>query len=164
VALPLVGLLSSRSGDRTGFAVLIATIVYGVFYLRMLSRGTTPGKWMVGEQVVNKHDGGFPGLGKMFVREVPGKGISALALGIGFFWAIFDPDGQAWHDKIAGTVVVKKGADVEVTSPSETREPRFAMAYADTVTSRPATERFCSNCGGKNPTASNFCGHCGAHL
>lgn len=70
----------------------------------MLSKGTTPGKWILGEQVVNKFNGGFPGLGKMFVREIIGKAASALFLDIGFFWAIFDPDGQAWHDKIAGTV------------------------------------------------------------
>jgi uncharacterized RDD family membrane protein YckC len=29
-------------------------------------------------------------------------------LGLGYFWAIWDKDNQAWHDKIAGTVVVKE--------------------------------------------------------
>ncbi len=35
--------------------------------------------------------------------------LSKLFLGLGFFWAIWDKDGQAWHDKIAGTVVLRKG-------------------------------------------------------
>jgi uncharacterized RDD family membrane protein YckC len=32
-------------------------------------------------------------------------------VGLGFIWIAFDDGGQAWHDKIAGTVVVrvKKG-------------------------------------------------------
>jgi uncharacterized RDD family membrane protein YckC len=37
---------------------------------------------------------------------------SALALFLGFFWAGWDREKQAWHDKIAGTMVVRlpKGA------------------------------------------------------
>lgn len=33
--------------------------------------------------------------------------LSFLALGIGFFWAGWDPERQTWHDKIAGTLVVR---------------------------------------------------------
>jgi uncharacterized RDD family membrane protein YckC len=32
---------------------------------------------------------------------------SSAALGLGFLWILRDPEGQAWHDKIAGTYVVK---------------------------------------------------------
>jgi uncharacterized RDD family membrane protein YckC len=32
---------------------------------------------------------------------------SIAALGIGCFWMINDPEKQMWHDKIAGTFVVK---------------------------------------------------------
>jgi uncharacterized RDD family membrane protein YckC len=28
-------------------------------------------------------------------------------IGLGFFWIAFDAGKQAWHDKIAGTVVVR---------------------------------------------------------
>jgi len=39
------------------------------------------------------------------------RGLSAIfsivALGIGYFWMLSDPDRQTWHDKIAGTFVVK---------------------------------------------------------
>jgi uncharacterized RDD family membrane protein YckC len=33
--------------------------------------------------------------------------ISLVILGLGFIWIAFDRDRQAWHDKIAGTVVVR---------------------------------------------------------
>ncbi len=32
---------------------------------------------------------------------------SIVVLGLGCFWVLKDPEGQAWHDKIAGTYVVK---------------------------------------------------------
>ena len=39
------------------------------------------------------------------------RGLSAIfsivALGIGYFWMLSDPERQTWHDKIAGTFVVK---------------------------------------------------------
>jgi uncharacterized RDD family membrane protein YckC len=148
----------------TVFAIIAVTGIYGGYYLKMLSKGTTPGKWLLCMQVTNKEDGGYPGLGRMFLREIVGKFVSGLFLGIGYFWAIFDNDGQAWHDKIAGTVVVKKGALASVTLPLATSAPRFVMATVAAAPSRPATERFCSNCGGKNPMTSNFCGHCGGRL
>jgi len=33
--------------------------------------------------------------------------LSIAAFGIGCFWILRDPERQAWHDKIAGTYVVK---------------------------------------------------------
>ena len=34
--------------------------------------------------------------------------LSGLALGLGFLWVIWDEKKQGWHDKIAGTLVVKE--------------------------------------------------------
>jgi uncharacterized RDD family membrane protein YckC len=35
-------------------------------------------------------------------------GIFSLAVvGIGFLWILRDPERQAWHDRVAGTYVVK---------------------------------------------------------
>jgi uncharacterized RDD family membrane protein YckC len=33
--------------------------------------------------------------------------LSFCALGLGFFWIAIDPGKQAWHDKLAGTIVVR---------------------------------------------------------
>jgi uncharacterized RDD family membrane protein YckC len=167
VAVPVAGIFAAGTGGSGGgaaFGIVLVTIGYGIFFLTMLSKGTTPGKWLLGEQVVNKQDGGFPGLGKMFVRELPGKFISALFLGVGYFWAIFDPDGQAWHDKIAGTVVVKKSSYGDLHSTLKTREVSFVSQPKYQPLRMKAADGLCPNCAGKNPATSSFCGHCGARL
>ena len=33
--------------------------------------------------------------------------LSAAALGLGYLWVAFDDRKQTWHDKIAGTVVLR---------------------------------------------------------
>ncbi|MBI5649101.1 MAG: RDD family protein [Chloroflexi bacterium] len=34
-------------------------------------------------------------------------GTSGFVFALGFIWILFDTDKQGWHDKIAGTYVVK---------------------------------------------------------
>lgn len=170
VVVVVGGILGTLEGGLFGsfgvtiLAIVIVTIGYGIFYLKMLSQGATPGKWIMGEQVVNKADGGFPGLGRMFVREIVGKFVSGIFLGIGYFWAIFDPDSQAWHDKIAGTVVVKKSSFGELPSPLGAREPSLVREADYQSALRKAADGTCPSCSGRNPPTSNFCGYCGARL
>lgn len=66
--------------------------------------GRTVGKMLLGIRVISA-DGKQVGLWESFMRWV-GYYISAVFLFAGFMWSIFDPDSQAWHDKIAGTYVV----------------------------------------------------------
>lgn len=81
-------------------------VVYAVLMIGY--KGATVGKMAMGLQVV-RVDGGSPvGLGKAFLREVIGKFVSALVILLGFIWVAFDPKKQGWHDKIAGTYVIKK--------------------------------------------------------
>jgi uncharacterized RDD family membrane protein YckC len=44
--------------------------------------------------------------------------VSLGCFGLGFLWAVFDPDQLTWHDKISRTLVVQKCADIPV-SPEE---------------------------------------------
>lgn len=44
--------------------------------------------------------------GTAFVRYL-GYIVSSIPLGLGFLWIIWDPQKQGFHDKIAGTVVVR---------------------------------------------------------
>jgi uncharacterized RDD family membrane protein YckC len=67
--------------------------------------GKTIGKMLTGIRLINS-DGEDVGVWDAFLRWV-GYFISAAVMMAGFFWAIFDSEGQAWHDKIAGTYVVK---------------------------------------------------------
>lgn len=55
-------------------------------------------------------DGGRIGFAEALVRGL--SGIFSLAVaGLGFFWILRDPERQAWHDRIAGTYVVKVPRD-----------------------------------------------------
>ncbi len=101
-----------------GLVSALALITYQVAFFVALSVGMTPGKWILGIRVVDKRNGAIPGLGRMFVREVVGKIISGFFAGLGFFWAIWDRDSQAWHDKIAGTVVVRRDVTLTANQPS----------------------------------------------
>ena len=46
-------------------------------------------------------------LGQSVVRYL-GYFVAALPLCLGLIWVAFDPRKQGWHDKIAGTVVVRR--------------------------------------------------------
>ena len=37
--------------------------------------------------------------------------LSALAAGLGFWWAAFDRDGLCWHDRLSGTKLVREQGD-----------------------------------------------------
>jgi len=70
-------------------------------------RGQTPGMMLLGLRVAREADGTNPGLVRSILRYV-GYFISWIALAIGFIWVAFDRRKQGWHDKIAGTVVVRR--------------------------------------------------------
>jgi uncharacterized RDD family membrane protein YckC len=90
------------------FLLPVSLLLYIVLSVQLLSRGQTPGKWMMDLRVIDKRNGQNPGFAKMIIREFIGKWISGFFFGLGWFWMIWDRDGQAWHDKIAGTVVVHR--------------------------------------------------------
>ena len=75
----------------------------------LFAHGTTLGKAALGLRVV-RTDGRPPGFGTMAVRETVGKSLSLIYAGVGFLWGLWDPDRQAWHDKLAGTVVLHRRA------------------------------------------------------
>jgi uncharacterized RDD family membrane protein YckC len=94
-------------------AGVLAIIFYGFLLIWPLYhwlltglRGQTFGK-MVFHIVVVNDQGGKVGLTRAFLREVLGKLLSGVGLWIGFFWIIGDRNKQGWHDKIAGTYVVR---------------------------------------------------------
>jgi uncharacterized RDD family membrane protein YckC len=68
--------------------------------------GRTLGKMVVGIKVTNAQ-GDRPGLGVAALREILGKTLSALVFCLGFLWIAWDEKKQGWHDRIAGTYVVK---------------------------------------------------------
>lgn len=108
--------VAAAGGDSGGAGLgtfLLGMVGYVVFAFWFLAQGKTPGKFLLGTRVVDKSNGSVPGIGRMLVRETIGKMASGFFLGLGYFWSIWDKDAQAWHDKIAGTLVVRGTASVE---------------------------------------------------
>ena len=84
------------------FALIVGIAVIGFWR----DCGATPGKLAVGVKIVDAKTGGTPATGRLVLRFVAYL-VSALPLYLGFLWAALDRRKQAWHDKIAGTLVVQ---------------------------------------------------------
>ena len=67
----------------------------------------TPGKLVCGLRVVDARERESIDLLQAVLRYF-GYLISALPLLLGFLWIAFDPRKQGFHDKIAGTLVIRK--------------------------------------------------------
>lgn len=68
-------------------------------------KGTTLGGIICQLRLV-RVDGAPLKLPEALVRGFTGI-FSLLVLGLGFLWVMRDPEGQSWHDRVAGTYVVK---------------------------------------------------------
>ena len=82
----------------------IAPFVLTVLFWKF--RQATPGKMLWGARIVDARTGLPPSTGQMVGRYL-GYFVSTLGLGLGFVWVAFDARKQGWHDKLAGTVVVR---------------------------------------------------------
>lgn len=79
---------------------------YSAVVLGMWAYGLTPGKWMMGLQVVRRETGVPVGFWRMALRQIIGQWVSAIICYLGFLWILFDRNKQGWHDKIAKTLVI----------------------------------------------------------
>ena len=70
------------------------------------ARRATPGKMAIGAQIVDAQTLGAPTLGQLLIRYL-GYFVAAIPLGLGLVWVAFDRRKQGWHDKLAGTIVVR---------------------------------------------------------
>lgn len=88
---------------------LLPSVATILFWMRWQA---TPGKMALSARIVDARTGGNPSTGQCVGRYLAYI-LSALALGIGFLWVAFDRRKQGWHDKLAGTVVIKRNVPVE---------------------------------------------------
>ncbi len=83
--------------------VLILSLVYFTYF--HASTGQTIGKKFLKIKVIQTS--GEPLNYKIAFIRWAGYLISEFAIFLGFIWVVFDKNKQGWHDKIAGTYVVK---------------------------------------------------------
>ncbi len=78
----------------------VAVIAFWIY------KSATPGKMAIKAKIVDARTGGKPSTGQLIGRYF-GYFISLLPLGLGMLWVAWDKKKQGWHDKLAGTVVVR---------------------------------------------------------
>ena len=71
-----------------------------------IKRQATPGKSAVSAKIVDARTGRAPSPGQCVGRYL-GYTVASLPLGLGILWIVFDERKQGWHDKLAGTVVIR---------------------------------------------------------
>jgi uncharacterized RDD family membrane protein YckC len=109
----ILGIISNVVGNlifqgepirSNGLSTLLG-LVYYVYFWSAAGEGRTPGMRIFNLKVV-KTDGSMLTYAGAFIRYV-GLIISCLVFLIGVIWVAFDPNKQGWHDKIAGTYVIR---------------------------------------------------------
>ncbi len=83
---------------------IIILFGYQIYFIG--SKGQTPGKMIMKVKVLKLDTKAVPGYMTAFVRDLVKNFISSILL-LGYITAFNDPQKRTWHDKIAGTVVVK---------------------------------------------------------
>ena len=82
---------------------LLPVVATVMFWIR---KQATPGKMVIKARVVDAETGNNLTVKQSVIRYLSYI-ISAVPLGLGFFWVAWDSKKQGWHDKRAGTVVIQ---------------------------------------------------------
>jgi uncharacterized RDD family membrane protein YckC len=94
----------TQSRQYQGLSILLQA-AYFTYFWSATGKGQTLGSRALNIRVV-KTDGSYLDYGGAFLRYI-GFVISCVAFFLGVIWAAFDAQNQGWHDKIAGTYVVR---------------------------------------------------------
>ncbi|HSW34417.1 MAG TPA: RDD family protein [Steroidobacteraceae bacterium] len=78
----------------------------GAVLLFWIYRQATPGKIAIGARIVDAETGEKPSTRQLVGRYLAYY-VSIIPFMAGIVWVAFDPRKQGWHDKLAGTVVVR---------------------------------------------------------
>jgi uncharacterized RDD family membrane protein YckC len=107
VVTTIIGaILNLNTNGRSGVQILLGLVYYVYFWSNSSPwPGQTLGSKLLNIRVI-RTDGSDLSISQALIRYI-GFIISGIVLLIGFIWAAFDPNKQGWHDKIAGTYVVK---------------------------------------------------------
>lgn len=100
--------LASVSASRGPLDFFLSWVLPAlVVLLFWIARQATPGKMAIRARIVDARTGEKPGLGQLLIRYL-GYYVSIVPFCLGLLWVGFDARKQGWHDKLAGTVVVRR--------------------------------------------------------
>ena len=78
----------------------VAVVLFWIY------KSATPGKMVLKLRIVDARTGGKPSVGQLVGRYLAYY-ISIIPLMLGIIWVGIDKRKQGWHDKLAGTLVIK---------------------------------------------------------
>ena len=98
--------LQQSQGGALDFVVtyILPAVAVVLFWMY---RSATPGKMAIRARIVDAATGGVPSNRQLLARYL-GYFVSLFPFGLGFLWIALDDRKQGWHDKISGTVVVRR--------------------------------------------------------
>jgi uncharacterized RDD family membrane protein YckC len=91
-------------GASVFFELVLPAVAVIIFWIY---RSATPGKMVMGAKIVDATTYGKPTNGQLIGRYFAYY-VSMLPIFLGFIWVGFDKRKQGWHDKLAGTVVIRE--------------------------------------------------------
>lgn len=100
----------SGAEEDSAFTTLVTVAGIGLIVALQIvweGRGGSPFRRGISVLIVDQHTYQPIGPWRAFVRILVAN-FSLLVFGLGFLWMLWDPKSQTWHDKAAGTVVVKR--------------------------------------------------------
>ena len=113
---PLISIYGWEYFDSTALIVgpadfFISWVLPAVVWVLLWRKyQATPGKLAISARIVDARTG-RPATTAQYVARYLGYYVSLVFLGLGYIWVAFDDRRQGWHDKIAGTIVIRKFCD-----------------------------------------------------
>ena len=97
--------MKSSLGFWDTFINYMVPVVFTLYFWQKFA--ATPAKMLLGLKVVDAETGANINFRQSIIRYV-GYYVAMLPLLLGVIWVVFDKRKQGWHDKMAGTVVIRK--------------------------------------------------------
>jgi uncharacterized RDD family membrane protein YckC len=95
------------------YILAVGFLFFGGFWVR---NGQTLGMLAWRVKLVQAANGAKPTWRQALLRYLAGW-ISLLALGLGFWWSLWDRDGNTWHDRLSGTELRRAASFSEISNP-----------------------------------------------
>ena len=108
------GLVQRPIPESGGTSALLFASLFAVYMIAaQWWQHTTIGKYATGLQLIaDAREGRHPELHRILVRETLGRAFSLLFWGAGYWTCVGDSRKQAWSDRMAGTLVVRRPTNV----------------------------------------------------
>ncbi|MBP7275193.1 MAG: RDD family protein [Kiritimatiellae bacterium] len=161
IAIYGIGYFDAETGFIAGWADFwISWLLPAVVTIALWQwKSATPGKMAICAVIVDARSGDKPTLKQWIIRYV-GYFVSLIPIGLGYLWVAWDPKKQAWHDKMAGTVVLRQAHAGEAPAEFEGKRESPTRPYGSPAAGSPSGQPQEMN---ELESVHSACAHRGRH-